>query len=221
MTFRPILVTGCARSGTRFFAQLLRSLGLVCSHEHIFHPFTEIPNWSTYQAASSWLAVPFLNQLPESTIVIHLHRDPTLVIASNLNIGFFDDDPLPHHLPYRAVCDRILSDPKSMTPHQRAEQYWLRWNMLIEANLPRFDDHLQIGLAELCQKLSRQGQLRQLLEKAGYKINRNQIPQAISELPSNLNHKQNSKIHAYPPVPVASPAVEQLAFKYGYPLCRH
>lgn len=88
---RPFVVTGCARSGTGYTAALLTRLGLPCTHEAVFNPYTvtppEIPD---NQGEASWLAVPFLRELPEGTTVLHQVREPIAVISSLVSIHFFD-----------------------------------------------------------------------------------------------------------------------------------
>jgi hypothetical protein len=90
---RPhFLITGCARSGTGYTASLFSELGVPCGHEAVFTPYsTGFEGWGTAQGESSWLAVPFVEQLPAGTVVLHQVRHPAAVIGSLLAIGFFSE----------------------------------------------------------------------------------------------------------------------------------
>lgn len=87
---KHFVVTGCARSGTGYTAELLTRLGAECPHEAVFSPYTErFDGWGAAPGESSWLAVPMLDQLPEGTVVLHQVRHPAKVVASLLDIKFF------------------------------------------------------------------------------------------------------------------------------------
>ena len=90
------VVTGCARSGTGYTARLLTDLGVPCDHEALFTPYTErFDGFSGTRGDSSWLAVPFIDQLPAGTVVLHQVRHPKAVVSSLLGIRFFADDRTP------------------------------------------------------------------------------------------------------------------------------
>jgi len=98
------VVVGTGRCGTVYFAQLLNSIGIPCSHERIFGPLgidqaikmidgegedsdvakhSGLPKRKFVMAESSYMASPYLNYgiLSESTI-IHAVRNPIDVILS-------------------------------------------------------------------------------------------------------------------------------------------
>lgn len=76
---RPFLVTGCGRSGTTWAARALSQLGLPCLHEFQFSPVQHGP---LARSESSWLAVPYLDELPTGTPVVRIMRDPYAVVRS-------------------------------------------------------------------------------------------------------------------------------------------
>jgi hypothetical protein len=105
------IVTGTGRCGTLFFANLLTSMGIPCSHEAIFTPYglsfvndilnekrkirnSEISDFQADNllqhdhvvADSSYMAAPFLNHFDSE--VIHLVRDPIKVIGSFIGTRF-------------------------------------------------------------------------------------------------------------------------------------
>lgn len=87
---RNFVVTGCGRSGTTYTARLLASLGYRCGHEELFGPFQrKAPHFRSRHGDVSWLAVPFLDQLPPGTAVVHQVRHPVQVIRSLAGIGLF------------------------------------------------------------------------------------------------------------------------------------
>lgn len=91
LTLRPFVVTGTARSGTAYAAMLLSGLGLRIGHEDVFGPRTRsFDGWQGQDGDSSWLAAPFLDQLPDA-LVLHQLRHPLKVVRSLVGVRFFAD----------------------------------------------------------------------------------------------------------------------------------
>jgi len=88
---RPhFIVTGCARSATTYTGQLLSDAGCTCTHEGVFGPHTKgFSGWGTAQGDSSWLAVPFLDELPPETVVIHQVREPRAAVDALVRFQMF------------------------------------------------------------------------------------------------------------------------------------
>lgn len=104
------IVTGTARSGTLFMANVLTSIGYPCTHEAIFTPqgldkadrvikekepaisskISRGSNLSDYEldivAESSYMAAPFLSKFDAT--VIHVVRNPVKVVASMIGSHF-------------------------------------------------------------------------------------------------------------------------------------
>ncbi len=88
------VVTGMPRSGTTYTSAVLRRFGLECGHEEVFHPHTTAyAGFGRWDGDASWLAVPFLDQLPEEVRVIHQLRHPLLVAGSLIGTGFLEAAP--------------------------------------------------------------------------------------------------------------------------------
>jgi hypothetical protein len=88
----PFVVTGCARSGTAYLAAVFSRLGLSCGHEVVFGPRTRrFEGFGEQHGDSSWLAAPFLPELPEDTLIMHRVRHPLRVVRSLLGVRFFAD----------------------------------------------------------------------------------------------------------------------------------
>ena len=84
------MVTGCARSGTAYMAAVFSRLGLSCGHEVVFGPRARrFDGFGGQHGDSSWLAAPFLSQLPEDTLILHRVRHPLRVVRSLLGVRFF------------------------------------------------------------------------------------------------------------------------------------
>ncbi len=91
-TLHPFVVTGCPRSGTHYLSEVLTRIGLVCRHEAVFGPHErEFRGMGGAHGDSSWLAVPFLGQLPADAVVLHQTRHPLDVVRSLLGIAFLED----------------------------------------------------------------------------------------------------------------------------------
>jgi hypothetical protein len=79
------LVTGCERSGTQWSSKFFTALGHPCGHEVQYNPWRQGPLTTN---ESSWLAVPFLDELPEDTKIIWNARDPFDMVESSVARGF-------------------------------------------------------------------------------------------------------------------------------------
>lgn len=82
---QPFLVTGCGRSGTGWAASFFTEVGYPCGHEVLYHHSKHGPLTAN---ESSWLAVPFLEQIPEETPIVRVIRNPVDVVASVMARGF-------------------------------------------------------------------------------------------------------------------------------------
>ena len=90
----PFVVTGCPRSGTHYLSEVIARVGLVCGHEEVFGPRDHaFRGFGAAHGDSSWLAVPFLGQLPGDAVVLHQVRHPLAVVRSLVGIGFLEDVP--------------------------------------------------------------------------------------------------------------------------------
>jgi len=154
------VVTGCARSGTLFMAESLAKLGHACGHEQLFTPETRsLPSFREAQGDVSWLAAPFMRDLPPGTVVLHQVRDPLANLRSMLGVRMFQTKPHPfmqarYRLQYYRIrfarpitnarfvrfaaehCPGVFELPDEAS---RAASYWVRWNRMIEAADARDD----------------------------------------------------------------------------------
>ncbi|MDX1619822.1 MAG: hypothetical protein R3320_02450, partial [Nitriliruptorales bacterium] len=69
---------------------MLAAAGLTIGHERVFGPETErFSGFGGRDGDASWLAVPFVDQLPDEVVVVHQVRHPAAVVGSLLGIRFF------------------------------------------------------------------------------------------------------------------------------------
>ena len=130
------VITGTGRSGTRYAAELFTRLGLPCSHQRVFSDSYNLSGWKLGWDGkigdSSAFAAPFVDTLPETTLIIHQVRDPRLVINSMIEH---------QHVPgQRAKSDKGLRFLERHVPRvmsieglpARAARFWTEWNLKIE-----------------------------------------------------------------------------------------
>lgn len=157
-----LLGTGTGRCGTGYFARVLSSVGVQCSHEGVFGPdsheqtmeriATRIDpanTWWGWEAESSWLAAPYLG-LPEleGVTVVHLVRHPKKVIDSQMRIRAFEGK----HPRFHEWQMRHLPELEGLPPLHQAALFYVRWNQMIE---PHADIRWQIegGILRLLDML--------------------------------------------------------------------
>jgi glycosyltransferase involved in cell wall biosynthesis len=126
---RRVVVTGCGRSGTGYVSQVLTALGHPCGHEAVFNPHTD-GEWSfgALQGDSSWMAVPYLSQLPQGTLLLHQVRHPLAVIRSCIGIRMLSE-PSPYREFLERHCPEVFAYDAEL---ERAMAYWVYWNRRVE-----------------------------------------------------------------------------------------
>lgn len=176
MNESPFLVTGCGRSGTAWASHLFTAMGYPCGHEEMYSPWSSGP---LVQSDSSWLAMPHLSDLPADTPIIHVVRDPFLVVQSIMVRGFLWRT----NGPYEAYVAQHRPDITSATSHMgRAIRWVCKWDEPLEdvpARLLRVEDaetNLAPVVAAFHHAVGEQpadGELRLTLRKLGTRINSN------------------------------------------------
>lgn len=158
------VVTGSGRSGTGFTAAVLTAAGIPCGHEAVFHPRTRaVPDFGPWAGDASWLAAPFVGDLPSGTRIVHQVRDPADVVTSWVGLRFLSrSGPYSWRRPtgparlawheLKARRDRAAGQAsfvardyeRFVARHQpwvveprttldRCVRYWIAWNELVEA----------------------------------------------------------------------------------------
>lgn len=207
-----IIVTGSARSGTGYLHALLNNIGLFTGHEDIFSPWIkDKPAFRNFDAESSWIAARHLSTLPSSVVLVHLHRHPLKVIESHLALGFFNDKPKDHHLPYLAEAAHYFDNQPNMTAAERAERYWTGINESVLNSRPMFDTTHCISLRDVEHSF-----IYGLLESIGRNDLSKHVPEAFEKTPTNYNHKRNDKTEVEPQKRLITKEGIAMAERLGY-----
>ena len=156
-----VVVSGTGRSGTVYMARALTNLGYTCGHESIFTPsgfdraieLLNNPNLivtsrvdvnsencvfdSGLQVAeSSYMSSPYLDKpILNNTKIIHVTRNPLLVLSSTFIDANFFDDGNPIQTIYRNFVYSHLGELKKIKNLlERSAAYYVWWNNMVEFN---------------------------------------------------------------------------------------
>jgi LPS sulfotransferase NodH len=158
MKNRQIIIVGTGRSGSGYLSKLLTLNGIMCGHEHSFNPSRHGPIQHPYQADSSWLAVPYLDNYIHNTKILHVVRDPIKVLESLTTRGFFKTKI------YRKVNDpgdkfykfveKFLPEINTIEcPVHTAIYFIIHWSKMIEKAIGTQYYQLETDLPLLLDKL--------------------------------------------------------------------
>lgn len=192
---RPLLITGCGRSGTSYIAKVLNKSGIDCPHEGVGSAGT-VSWFSTYRGLSltHHLAPDLVFQH-----TFHQVRHPLSTISS----VYYSFDPvswgfIERHTPQIHSRDSLL---------EKSAKYWYYWNLKgdsISEWTYRIEDIERVW-PEFCRRL-------------GVNIN----PKVLNEVPRNENtwnlvqHRFTWKELREKLDPDLYDDVQSLAHKYGY-----
>jgi hypothetical protein len=237
MSRSRFVVTGCARSGTLFMARALSRLGHPCGHEVLFTPRTSaVPDFGTADGDVSWLAAPFVTQLPAGTVVLHQVREPLATVRSLVGMRVFQTKPHPlMELRYRLQhfhvrfarpianarfvrfaadhCPGVfdLDDEAS-----RAAAYWVRWNRLIAEAAARDDlTYRRYRVEDLDDEM-----LTELDHVLGGSASTAEVATVRTALGTSTHHARQIGVLALDDIADTSTRRElaDLAAEYGYPV---
>lgn len=129
-----LLITGLPRSGTVWAREALIACGFHCRSEHVYG--LKQRSWIARNTAeSSWLAVPFVAEVPMP--IVRLVRDPALVLASVMGRDMLVRDD--EFGAYRRFVESHLPSIQDHEDHlERAVHFVARW----ESPLQRVDHWL-------------------------------------------------------------------------------
>jgi hypothetical protein len=134
---------------------------------------------------SSWLAAPFLDQLPAGTLVLHQVREPIAVVRSFLRTRFFES-----RTGYRALAEVVEPELAHGTLIERCVKYWVLWNRLSQ-RAERIE-----GLVYRRHRLEDvdAGFLGRVLGELGLHCDSAHVDEVLKEHPRDTN-TSGSKIH--------------------------
>lgn len=182
-----IVITGAARSGSKYIAEVMKACGLRFGHERIFRQrpkVREALKETDLQGDSSWMAVPYLKIYP-AIAAFHQVRHPLRSVNSIVARGFLDEGALrwPRGLESytefaRTYCPEAFH---FLPPQDRALAYWTRWNVFAR-EVCRMTWRVEDVSPEL---------LAYLFKEMGCRVSPEAIGAAIDDIPHNVNHKQD------------------------------
>jgi hypothetical protein len=202
------VITGTPRSGTSYIARLFQAIGFDCGHEERFNPWHKNHDQDFKPLGdSSWMAAPFLTELPPSTKVFHLVRDPVKAINSIIGTGQL-------HWPsdYRTFLARHFWGDSNYWPTDitvEAQHFWIRWNRIIEQS-GRVTRRLQVervreAIVEVAKEI-----------KPEWDMSSKGLDVAVKSVPRDFNTRPH--IGGQGPVGVSDLTAECMfmARRYGY-----
>jgi len=206
---RELLITGCARSGTKYIAQVLRGCGLDVGHENVGKD--GVASWVMVLTADSCPWGPTRKNL-SFTHIFHQVRHPLDVISSIYTTeGPKSWGYITSHLPEISWNDPCIV---------RAAKYWYYWNLRAEA------------ISEFTYRIEEIESVWPEFEK---RLGRRLDPSVLTTTPKNVNHRDlKPKRHNFDTNidraaftwedlqreldPVLYRNIRHLAQKYGYVL---
>lgn len=217
MAVKRFLVTGAGRSGTGYIANVLTFLGCLTGHEDIFGPAKlrdaqEILWPPDVPGDSSWLGAPFLDALPEGTVVLHQVREPVANVRSSLRIAFFRTPSW-----YRSFAEQHAPTLLLGSEPERCLRYWLEWNRMAEraSTLPQLE-YFRYRLEDIDAPL-----VTEICARIGLEVTPARIAEALEKMPRDYNtrgDKKNDGDWRWSELPPGETkrAAEKLALSYGY-----
>ena len=197
-------------------SQVLKRIGFDCGHEVRINPFWRLIEGHRYDRQpwgdSSWLAAPFLADLPPTTKVVHVVREPIACMDSLIRTGHFSlEGPwfkfLRTHSPLGPTwpCPDVL---------EAAQVFWVYWNRHIEES-GRVGIRVQVERVEHAIE-----EIVNLIDPRS-SMNRDELLQVVQTVPTDVNTrtatKRSPKVPSLREVPLHQEVMD-LAQHYGYVL---
>jgi hypothetical protein len=184
-------------------------MGLACGHERYFTPTRSGCSDASLQLLgdASWLAVPFLRELPSDTVILHQVRDPVRTINSMLHTKHF----APIDDPYRQFMTRHTKGiDQNWSQERTAMFFWRYWTGVIEETAGA-RKYLRYRIDDLTPGLL--GDVTEIIT-SGRGVDSRLIAEALTSVPKDYNRRGS---------PIGwinrqnlCPKVRDLAIKYGY-----
>jgi len=193
---RYILVTGCARSGTRYTAYILRDCGLDVGHEWMFPD--GLTSWlmATDCSECPWGAAPSSNTKFQH--IFHQVRDPLKVIAS----VYINEPPES----WEFICLHLPQIKETDTLLVKCAKYWYYWNLMAEKK------------AEYTFRVE---DIEKALRVMSFKMKRELTPKDLSAFAKNINTRETPPDLTWGTLAESLPYslfydVQMMALRYGY-----
>lgn len=187
------VVTGCPRSATGYMSVLFNALNIPCTHEVACIERTAMSDLMRWYGQpvdcgeSSWLAWAFLGVIPGPVQVIHVQRNPWLVIDSLAHRNdllpeeaTLNRDRAIHREAIRCYAPEVFKHDSAV---DRAAQLLLSWHKRMLSAIGRSGlDAQTIKVEDLdCERTAG------LLDWLGIYRSRDEITRALTDTPHNVN----------------------------------
>ena len=166
-----------------------------------------------FRGEASWVAAPFLDSLPQGSVILHQVRHPLGVIRSFGRMGFFDQNRGPFRRFVEAHCPTVSQG----TVLERLMSYWVDWNLMVErASTLRGVKYLRYRIEDMSPSL-----MKLLCKHAEFRPPDGAIEATLDSLPTNF-HTRGSKAKDHEidwdtlPNPALRGRLTELAERYGY-----
>lgn len=195
---REVLVTGCARSGTRYTAYILRDCGLDVGHEWVYPD--GLTSWLMAADCSEcpWGAAPSANF--KFKHIFHQVREPLKVIAS----VYINEPPES----WEFICRHLPQIQETDSHLLKCAKYWYYWNLLAEKK------------AEYTFRVE---DIEKALRVMSFKMKRELIPKNINAYSKKVNTREVPPELTWEMLAESLPAtlfddIQMMALRYGYPI---
>lgn len=204
------VVTSTPRSGTLYASRVLTASGLPCSHEYYFRPTVRFASDSAHSVFgdSSWLAAPFLDELPLGTLVVHAVRHPrptmrSLVATSHLDFERLSTNSyvsfIGRHLPHLALIEDM---------EERVNCFWTEWHSII-ASEARRRPYMRVQVEHFTA-----ADVMAIGDAAGVRLDERRVELALADTPRDTNSRPPQQ-SCSAPLRMSAPAV-RLSRLFGY-----
>lgn len=205
----PFFLVGPARSGTGYIAALLTSLDVPTGHEAMFGAYGFKARLELC-GDSSWLAVPFLDDIPSACPVLFQARNPIRIVQSNFEIGFLQRGSKFDQFAAAVLGAKL---PAGASPLESSILYVLAWMDAIRRRQDRlaYTYRLEaIGVETVLE----------ICAQVGVSMDAGRVERALASLPRNVNDKAHKKTGRTLDWNAASPELrrrlQDLAVALGY-----
>ena len=233
------MVASLPRSGTKYISVVLTKLGLCCGHEVHFNcrsHRTSVDEGPPIWGDASWMSMPFIEELPSNTVVLHQTRDPLKVLNSNLppggdsyfrtwdyHAGLISDPLYNKPIPWKRFIwdhtqdwvwpDELAEGPESKQEIDRLLFWWMNWNSAIEYHTLKRSDLVYIRYRVEDLDSSVLLNIVKILDPESG-VTEGQCADVLKEVSTTTNrHREpNNRIT----FDMLSPANKMLMLRYGY-----
>jgi len=189
-----VYITGCARSGTKYLAEVLSAAGVSATHERLVMTasggvvrFEAARAGSVEVSSDGVYRCTDLAGLPGMRAMGHVIRHPRLVVASLVGRGMWEQgwgERRRYEWPALGV--------QSLSAIDRSLLYWIMANQWLDARVGRDEvPVVQFRLEEPAAALDA------LCRLGGLKLDRERLREALAMVPQDVNHRADTPPLAY------------------------